>query len=271
MILDFHLHSNTSPDTKLEVEEIYTEAVRKGIKYVCITNHHEFYNRLSKMGFTLTEKKLKNCLSDIKQLNLNKNTTLFFGTEIGYWQEYENPIKDFINSVQFDFVIGSVHGLPGLEVSDSRTRFKLVGRPKLQRKIVDDYFLKLKEAIKSQLFDVIGHIDIYKRIMPEPKFVNLKVQWEEIADLLIENNVGFEINTSYTNHFGKNPELAVYPSKEIIKLFVQKGVKKITIGSDTHRIEQLGNQIDDVEKYLKSLGVKQICYFEKREVKFVNL
>jgi histidinol-phosphatase (PHP family) len=271
MILDFHIHSNTSPDNKLEIDQIYAAAVEKNLKYVCITNHHEFIARLSDLGFTLDEIKIKKYLDHFSNLKLNSATKIFFGTEIGYWENKEEEIKQFINSVKFDFVIGSVHGLGEIELSNSKSRFKIKNQPELQQQIVEDYFVKLKNAIKSQLFDVIGHIDIFKKIMPEPDFDTLKIKWEEIADLLVQHDIGFEINTSYKNYFGEKPELAIYPNKEIVKLFVEKGVKKITIGSDTHAIEQVGNQIEKVEEFLKSLDVKQICYFKERNSVFVDL
>ncbi len=271
MILDFHLHSNTSPDNKLEIDQIYIAAVKKGLKYICITNHHEFIENLVTLGFTLEEIKIKKYLDDFSNLKLNPDTKIFFGTEIGYWKDKEEEIKKFINSVNFDYVLGSVHGLPGVELSDSNSRFKIENKPELQKQIVEDYFVKLKKAIESKLFDIIGHIDIFKKIMPEPDFITLKDKWNEIADLLIKHDLGFEINTSYTNYFGEQPDLAVYPSLDVIKLFVEKGVKKITIGSDTHVIEQIGKQIEMVEELLRNLGVKQICYFKERTPVFVDL
>ena len=131
MILDFHMHSNTSPDNQLEIDQIYAAAVKKGLKYICITNHHEFCQKLSGMGFTLDEKKMKSYLSHLSNLKLDSTTTVFFGTEIGYWEDKEEEIKKFIESVNFDFVIGSVHGIQEIQLSNGQFRFNLENQPEM--------------------------------------------------------------------------------------------------------------------------------------------
>ena len=45
------------------------------------------------------------------------------------------------------------------------------------------------------------------------------------------------------------------------------GGKLITLGSDAHTPQGLGIHFDDTAKYLKSLGVNEIFYFEGRKPK----
>lgn len=271
MIADLHTHSDTSPDNVQAIREIYEAAVKKRLEYVCITNHHEFVPQSVKEGYVLDPEKIKRYKEDFKILPKNGKLSVFFGTEIDYCEDREKDIRDFIKAHNFDFVISSVHWVDKFHLSDSHTRFELEGRPELQREVIGKYFAKLKKAISSGLFDVIGHIDIYKKVIPEPPFGEVKREWAEIADLLVRHKVGFEINTSYKNYFGEKPVPSIYPSQEIIKLFLDRGIEIITTGSDGHVPERIGDQIDLVEEVLREFGVQKICYFQKRKVKFVRL
>ncbi|PIZ50966.1 hypothetical protein COY27_04900 [Candidatus Woesearchaeota archaeon CG_4_10_14_0_2_um_filter_33_13] len=269
MIIDLHMHTNTSPDTTQELSEMYKIAVQKGLKYICITNHQELNVHSQEEGYSLTSEKLAKYKNEFKDLVLNPITKIFFGVEMGYYQDQEEVIKQFIRENDFDFVIGSVHWVDNLEVANGNNREKFAVQTELHANLIDNYFLKLEKAIKCKQFDVVGHIDVFKKVMPEPDFFILKERWAKIADVLIENNVGFEINTSYK--FSDKNGLHIYPSVDVLNFFIEKGIKTITIGSDAHSYNRIGDQVDEVEKLLKSLGVKQVCYFEKRKKYFVDL
>ena len=271
MISDLHTHSDTSPDNVQTIREIYEAAVKKGLEYICITNHHEFVSQSVKEGYVLDTEKIRRYKEDFKILPKNRKIQIFFGTEIGYCEDREKETRDFIKAHNFDFVIGSVHWVDQFHVPDSRTRWELKDKPELQREVIEKYFIQVKKAISSGLFDVIGHIDVYKKVIPEPSFETLKGQWTEVADLLVKSKVGFEVNTSYKNYFGEKPVPSIYPSREIIELFLERGVKIITIGSDGHSPDRIGDQIDLVEEMLRGLGVQEICYFKNRKVNFVRL
>ncbi|WP_331666690.1 hypothetical protein [Lacrimispora sp.] len=46
------------------------------------------------------------------------------------------------------------------------------------------------------------------------------------------------------------------PSKEILKRYLQSGVRILTIGSDSHKMEHLGDHIGEVKEILKDIGFK---------------
>ena len=104
-------------------------------------------------------------------------------------------------------------------------------------------------------------MDLYKRVMPEPDVELYRKDWEEVGRLLLETDTGFEINTSYSR-MARN---GTYPSKEVIKILIDQGVRKITIGSDAHTATSVGRGIEQAQNLLKSMGIKEIYRFEKRE------
>lgn len=257
-MIDFHIHSDTSRDNKNRIKEIYRIAEKKGMKCICITNHHEF-NDTTDYDLTLSDEKIGACREEIA--GLKGRTKVLFGVEMGYDESHEDDIRDFLRRNDFDFVIGSVHFVEGLSVSDSRNR----GR--FSSTAVDEYFRLLRKAIAFRGFDVIGHLDVFVRTMASPDFEALRPRWVEVADLLLEHNTGFEINTSRQRLV---PD-GFYPHPEIIELLVRKGIRTITYGSDSHTYEQIGHNYDNVTSLLKSLGVNQLCIFTKRKPSFVDI
>jgi histidinol-phosphatase (PHP family) len=128
-----------------------------------------------------------------------------------------------------------------------------------------EYFRLLRAAIQSGLFDCMAHIDLFRKNMPNVPFV--AGHWEEVADLLVAHDVGFEINTSYAM---KEPG-TFHPSFEVAQILVARGARKIAIGSDAHREERVGEGIDATEDVLRSLGLHEACYFGDRVPRFIAL
>ena len=53
------------------------------------------------------------------------------------------------------------------------------------------------------------------------------------------------------------------PSSEILKLYRELGGEVITIGSDSHNINHFGYKINDMRDFLKTIGYKYFCTFDK--------
>lgn len=242
------------------VKEAYDRAVELGIKNICITNHHETSEtKNNNFHQSMTDDKLRRYKAEVQELKKDKRTNISFGIEMGYTEENEDTIRDFLAKNNFDFVLGSLHYVNKFMIGNPKTRAEIT--PKDRADLCSTYFKLLKKAIKTRLFDVMSHIDLYKRVMPEPDFESVRGEWEDVATLLVKNNIGFEINTSYS----KIVPDGTYPGTSIIKIMIDKGVKLITIGSDAHKIDNIGRDIEKVEALLKNMGVNTIYRFEKRK------
>ncbi|MFH1063984.1 MAG: histidinol-phosphatase HisJ family protein [Candidatus Woesearchaeota archaeon] len=262
MIIDFHTHSNTSIDTDMTVMDIYETAAAKGIKNICITSHHEPIEiRNGDLRQSMTDEKLDKYVSEIEELKKDGRVNIFVGTEIGYDEESEDAIRAFIKKKDFDYVLGSIHYVFGHIIASTKRKFPTDKYPAEQ--VLKEYFRLLKKAIGSGMFDAIGHIDIYRRMLPELDSPEAEPEWKEIAQALIKNDVGFEINTSQSK---KEPE-GMFPRLSVLKVLIENGVKKITIGSDAHAPEEIGRNLDHVKVILKELGIKEVYLFERRKAK----
>ena len=84
---------------------------------------------------------------------------------------------------------------------------------------------------------------------------------------VIKDGKGIEVNTS-SYAYGIND---LTPSKELLKLYHQLGGRIITIGSDAHDKNRLGEHIKEVQHGLKALGFDEICTFVERCPKYHKL
>ena len=263
MLIDFHIHSNTSSDNKMTIKEAYEAAAALGLKHICITNHHE-PSEIKKGDYkqSMTAEELENTKNHIEELKKDGRVQIWFGVEMSYTEKEEEYIQSYLAKHSFDFVLGSIHYNAGHIMSDQKTREKLKDAdPYIIDSIRKEYFMNLKKAIRSGLFDAISHPDIYRRAITEIPFSEEKYEWIDVADNLLNSGTGFEINTSQS----KTEPDGTYPRREVIELMIRKGVKKITIGSDAHAATDIGRNIGKTENLLKSLGVKEIYRFEKRQ------
>ena len=78
--------------------------------------------------------------------------------------------------------------------------------------------------------------------------------------MMAERNIALEINTAGLRRINQ-----FYPGPLIIKYAREQGVNLITIGSDAHRVEDLGKGIAEGMKYAKSFGFEAVYKFNKKQ------
>ncbi|MFV0464872.1 MAG: hypothetical protein ACK5ML_02265 [Lachnospiraceae bacterium] len=55
------------------------------------------------------------------------------------------------------------------------------------------------------------------------------------------------------------------PSRKILQTYYELGGEIITLGSDAHTTEHLGDHMAYVRKQLKEIGYRNFCTFRERE------
>ena len=61
------------------------------------------------------------------------------------------------------------------------------------------------------------------------------------------------------------------PDPEILKRYLDMHGKLITLSSDAHVKENVGIVIADFSEYLRSFGIKEICYFKNKQPQLCEL
>jgi histidinol-phosphatase (PHP family) len=156
-----------------------------------------------------------------------------FGVEVTYDSAHEADIREHLRRHAYDFVIGSVHVYADSPFHASRVAAWTSGRPLAE--IVAPYFDEVLGAIRSELFDTIGHLDFVKRyLVPHVTPSDLAAApelYEPLLRALVDTGTALEVNTSGL----RQAPHETYPAGPIVERYRVLGGTAVSAGSDAHR------------------------------------
>jgi histidinol-phosphatase (PHP family) len=133
-------------------------------------------------------------------------------------------------------VLGSVHLLGDWTFDDPRTVESWESRS--VDETWESYFATWCDACRTGLFDVMAHPDLVKKFGHVPGFDRREL-YAEAARVAADNGVLIEVSTAGL----RRPVGELYPSGDLLRAFCAAGVGA-TVGSDAHRPEEVGLEID---------------------------
>lgn len=236
------------------------EAIKKGLTEICFTNHQEWISAAGGFyDYAMRNTGWEKLISDIETARKQFPTlTIKLGCEIGHYPQYATEIIRFAGQYPFDYIIGSIHALEDKPIDIAP--FFDTGNTALQIKRVRQYFSAIKEMVDHAYFDCVGHLDITKKHLTAHDVEEYQDLIWDIAHSMKKNDIGFELNTSGWRH----PIKECYPSSDIIKILKNAGVRKVTIGSDSHSPGSVGQDIQKGLEFLSQNGFDAICTFSRR-------
>lgn len=262
-LVDCHVHSTFSPDAEDTIDSMCEAAVAAGLSEICFTDHADFEPRDESFGYMRFEEYRK----AIQQAANKWDGVLRIGAgvEADYQTWYTGQVEEFLAGRHFDFVLGSVHWVDSLSMTGEV--FDRYGVEGAYRR----YLENVLGAAKSGLFDALAHLDFIKRYAFE-KYGQfpLKVfssEIETILKVIIDKGIALEINTSGL----RRPERETLPGLETFKLYRQLGGELITIGSDAHRVRDLGSGILQTVDLMRGVGFRYIAVFRNRRPEFITI
>jgi histidinol-phosphatase (PHP family) len=247
---DSHVHTNHSVDAKGSVHEFCQRAFELGLYEITFTNHYEIMpSRKDRMGyFILGGERIPAGPDSVKRMieELREAGETFFpaglkvrvGLEVGWDIRLYDRLAKELREFDLDFVIGSVHDIddePILERAYAPQFFQ--SRP--IEAWIEKYFQKAGEIADSGLFNVIAHLDVYKRYgLVVYGDVLREAHKPYLSDLFVKmkkSDLALEVNTSGIRHgIGE-----YYPSVDILNEARRAEVFVAGLGSDAHAPDQL--------------------------------
>ena len=234
MHFDAHVHSAASPDSELNPVDAINVLKSKGLG-VAFTEHADFVT--PKEGKDPSAKDAPKgavdfvCDFDIypsqyQGLKAQFGDSVLLGIEIALSAAYF-PLNSKIANSGYDFVLGSIHFVDGLDVyhNSNKTDAETFCRR---------YLTYAKEMVEyCGFFDSLGHIDYIARYSEKIDrifyYYNFPKEFDALFEALAERDLAMEINTS---RFGNTN--AVRQLQPMYKRFKALGGKYVTIGSDAH-------------------------------------
>lgn len=266
ILADYHIHSKFSGDSREDLDAIVKRAIDLGLKEIALTDHHDPGSPQEPLGFILDIPKYFQEIERLKD-KYRKEIDVKIGIELGIQPHIYQESKEMLMTKEWDFILCSLHTVDKFDVSLPEY-FQGKSKDAAQNR----YFQAVLDSTKNfQEYSVMSHLDFISRYGGEKiKGFNYSDHFEiidEILKTIIENNKGIEINTSGFRYGEKR----TYPDFEIVKRYFQLGGEILTVGSDSHKKEDIGKDFNLVYDFLKSIDIKYISSFNKKEVSFKKI
>lgn len=253
-LVDYHLHPYSHGEKKYYNEKLlhgFIEfGLKRGIKEIGFSDHEEY------------DKKIK--WNDIDSLKEKSPVPIRKALEFDYIPGREKEIANKITKYKLDYSIGSVHFI-GNWGFDNPSNILDYNNKDIDMCYIK-YFDLVKKAIKSNLFNIIGHFDLIKLFGYRPENLDIMDIVKPILRNIKKYDLVLEINTNGLN----KPVKEIYPSLEIIERAYQFKIP-ITFGSDAHQANRVGENIKNYVEVINKIGYKEVAVFEKRQLKFKSL
>jgi histidinol-phosphatase (PHP family) len=192
------------------------------------------------------------------------------GAELGQPLQAVEIADEILSDKELDFVIGSLHNNAGLPdfyylQYDKMTAAEIT-------KLLDDYFAQLLEMCEWGRFDILGHITYPLRYITGKYSISIDLNrykdiCAQIFKTLIGKGKGIEINTSglFTDY------KTTMPDRSLLALYKDLGGEVLSLGSDAHCAEKIGQGIDIGAQLAKDCGFKYCTFFKRHKPEFVRL
>lgn len=266
---DSHVHSNFSGDSMENLENIIKRAIELGMNEITITDHLDLDFPGEVNIFTLDIKKYIETLKEIKKEYKDK-INIKIGIELGLQPHLREAYEEIFSCKDIDFIIGSSHCVKGYDIAD-KSFFEKYTKDTAHK----IYFEEVLENLDIfPEINIYGHLDFINRygrcVYEDYKKINFDMHKDIIDKILrklIEKGIGIEINTSALRYGLRD----FHPCRKILKRYKDLGGEIITIGSDSHKAEDIMKDFDKVKEVLKELGFENFNTFEKRKIEYRNL
>lgn len=268
MYSDFHLHTDFSADSDTPARAQMEQAIRLGMKRICITDHQDFdYPKEYHEDFTFPTQPYFETVRDLRQ-QYEGRLNIFTGVELGLRTHLKQQLSDYAAAWPFDYIIGSIH-----LVGNADPYYPVFFEDRSEEEAYREYFTCTLENIRlhSDCFDALGHLDYIVRYGPNQNRFYTYAHYQDIIDeilrTVIDRGKALECNTAGL-HYGLGH---TNPHPDIIRRFVELGGQMVTIGSDAHVPDSLGYGFSTLKDMLTDCGLRYYTEFHGREPQFYPL
>ena len=253
---DFHMHSRVSFDGHDTGRALAQAALDAGLEEICFTDHID-YDPFGTMGSMAFDTKSYNAEYDSLAL---PGLKIRRGMEFGMTRDNVSQFQQDLKRRKFDFVLGSIHFVDGLDVYfqpfwEGKTVWQA------ERRCLEETLACVQ--LHSD-FDVLAHLTYIGKTMvhPAPRPVPYEEHREiidEILRVLVSKGKGLELNTSGLDRCG-----GFLPTADYFRRFRDLGGEIVTVGSDAHRTDRVGQYSREACGLLKDI-FGYVCTFEDRK------
>lgn len=258
-MIDYHVHSDCSGDCSAAMIDVCRAAVARGVKAICFTEHLDFeptdscFNAFDYCLFMARIAEVRESMAGVIEIRA--------GIEVDFQSKFRAEISEFLADKDFDYVLGAAHYVNGVILEDHDRYFP----GKSAEEAYTPYFDNSLAAVETGWFDALAHLDLCKRYgvryYGALDWDPYRERIEQILRAVIEQGMALEINTSGLR---QSPG-ETYPCRGMLELYYALGGRAIIVGSDSHRVEDVGGGIADALELAQSIGFDSVRVFADRQ------
>ncbi len=273
-MFDYHIHPNYSIDAEGEIDEFCEAALNAGLKEIAFTTHLDtdrvtddcYVNVKGKRVDVSSSEWFEDYESTIRSAGdhfADSGLQILLGIEVDCFPDVETVLPEGFFSTDFDIILGSIHLIDHIAISAGE-RAEEAFRKYALKDLGEKYFTIMLDSIDLGIFDILAHIDLYRRygesFYGDAIHDLWKLHLKELANRMKRRRIGFEINTSSLRRGMTHP----MPEERIIQALKTEGVETITVGSDAHTPNEVGRGIDEALDIIRRIGFQGPSTFRKR-------
>lgn len=261
-MFDYHMHSCVSFDGKALPAEMALAARNRGLKEICFTDHIDYETYPNPLGMIFDTAVYNEAYDylEVEGLKIRK------GMEFGLKPYNREDLQRDLQRRHFDFVLGSIHFVDEVDI---------YMKEYWQGKTLETAYLEFMEETLNSVkahdgYDVLGHLTYISKARENPthelvRYEDYREMVDEILKELVRKGKGMEINTSGVDRCG-----GFLPTADYFRRFKELGGEIVTVGSDAHAADRVGQYAKEACEILKDI-FGYVCTFEDRKPIFHKL
>ncbi len=249
---DYHMHTTVSFDGHNSGLAMAQAAAARGLTEICFTDHIDYTPEMDMVFDTAVYNAEYDGL-EVPGLKIRR------GMEFGLTPDNAAQLKIDLGRRPFDFVLGSVHLIDGVDVY-----FAEYWQEKGYEGGLRLFLERTLECVRvHEDYDVLGHLTYVSKARGNPnhaliRYADHRSLLDEILQELVKHGKGMELNTSGIDRCG-----GPLPTLDYFQRFHELGGRIVTVGSDAHDVGRAGQYTHEMVAELKKI-FGYVCTFEDR-------
>ncbi len=256
----YHNHSTFS-DGAQTPEEYLIAARMQGIDILGFADH--FYRDcptpLKTPDWALQPNEEEHYFNTLETLaNETKDIEIRIGLEFDWLEDNAMLLAPMASDSRLDYAIGSIHFVENESIDLSAMFWKSKSQDEVNE-IIRRYWKNIVKMVNSSLFDIVGHLDLYKKFNAKAT-CDLSREISDALDAIKAADMVVELNTSGWHKDCRE----CYPNETLLKACFQREIP-VTVSADAHRAELASTHFSRAYDILARVGYKSLARFRQRE------
>lgn len=192
----------------------------------------------------------------------NTDLEIRTGLEFDWLEDNAALLLPMTRDPRLDYTIGSVHIVGNESIDLSRHYWEQKSEDE-RNEVIRHYWRSLTAMAESHLFDIAGHLDLYKKFNAHAT-CDLSREINDALDAIKSSDMVVELNTAGWVKDCKD----CYPHESILQACFKREIP-VLVSADAHTAQRVAENYNRAYDLLARIGYRQLAYFRQRERFFI--